>query len=100
MLVKDEEGRGEEVWLHRGGRRKFGRPDLRVHQVNPAYQEPVIDMFNRFIEIQALGQIIPDRMRVRMEPLPEGMLCHYAGSLDDAGFNNTHIEVCWPRKQT
>jgi hypothetical protein len=77
--------------------RKFGRPDLSVHNVPPSLQEGVIDLCNRFIEFQAFGGVIEEGQGIRMRGLPEGMTCHHGGDLDDPDFNNVHVEITWRR---
>lgn len=84
------------VWLHTRGMRKFGRPDLSIHGVNPAYQDVAIEMCNRFVQMMALGHVIPDGQQISMKGLPQGMVCHHLGSFEDAEFNNVHIEIEWP----
>jgi hypothetical protein len=100
ILTSDE---GESVsggetlmWFHTRGMRKFGRPDLSVHDVPPRYHEPVIDLIERFIEFQAFGGIIAEGQEIRMGDLPSGMCCHHVGDLDDPDFNNVHVEITPP----
>ena len=93
ILFSDEpDGR----WYHTRGMRKFGRPDLSVRGVPPEYNGAVVEMCNRFIELQALGGSIPEGQEVRMKALPLGMHCHWSGDLDHPEFNNTHVEIAWP----
>jgi hypothetical protein len=101
ILSSDEDESGVPAepltWFHTRGLRKFGRPDLSVHDVPPRYHEAVIDLFGRFIEFQALGGIIVEDMEIRMRSLPAGMICHLGGDLDDPDFNNVHAEITPPR---
>jgi hypothetical protein len=93
ILYSDEpDGR----WYHTRGMRKFGRPDLSVTGVPKEFFNSVVEMCNRFIEMQALGARIPEGQEVRMKSLPPGLRCHHTGSLDDPDFNNVHIEIAWP----
>ena len=95
LLFSDEpDGR----WYHTRGMRKFARPDLSVGNVPREFFNGVIDLCNRFIELQALGGWIPEGQEIRMKSLPPGLLCHHAGSLDDPDFNNVHVEIVWPRE--
>lgn len=95
ILYSDEpDGR----WYRTRGLRKFGRPDLSVVGVPKEYFTSVIQMCNRFIELQALGGWIPEGQEIRMKSLPPGLRCHHAGSLEDPDFNNAHVEIAWPRQ--
>jgi hypothetical protein len=94
LVSQDENGPGE--WLHTRGMRKFGRPDLSVRGVGPAHREAVIELCNRFIELQAFGGVIPEGQQVRMAPLPSGGVARHGGHPDDPEFNNVHVEIAWP----
>ena len=92
ILYSEEKG---EKWYHTRGLRKFGRPDLSIHDVTPQYEDAVIELFNRFIEYEAFGGIIPDKQKVKMKDLPQGMWCENKGGFEDPDFNNKHIEIYW-----
>ena len=99
IVYSEEDGIADEslFWLHTRGMRKFARPDLSVHDVPAQYRGAAIDLLNRLIEIQAFGQAIAEGQPVNMQSLPPGMTCRHAGSLNDPDFNNTHIEIRWPK---
>ena len=86
------------TWFHTRGMRKFGRPDLSVHNVPARYHDAVIDLIGRFIELQALGGVISEGQQITMGSLPSGMICHRQGDLDDPDFNNVHVEITMPRR--
>lgn len=94
ILTSDEDGDTE--WIHTRGMRKFGRPDLSVHRVPAEHRDAVIDLCNRFIELQAFGGAIAEGQPVRMHSLPPGVTCHHRGSVEDPDFNNVHVEIEWP----
>lgn len=94
MTLFSEEEDGTE-WFHTRGMRKFGRPDLSVHQVSPDMRDGIVDLINRFIEFQAFGGIIAEGQEIKMRSLPEGMVCTHQGDLDDPDFNNVHVEIEW-----
>lgn len=75
--------------------RKFGRPDLGIHNVSSSYEDAIEDLFNRFIEFEAFGRIIKDGQKINMATLPEGMWCENKGDFEDPDFNNKHIEIYW-----
>jgi hypothetical protein len=91
-ILASAEADGTE-WLHTRGLRKFGRPDLSIHRVAATYRDNVIDLCNRFIELQALGGVIPEGQEVRMPDLPPGLRCFHGGHEDDPDFNNVHVAV-------
>jgi hypothetical protein len=92
ILVSDEKAAGRR-WFHTRGMRKFGRPDLSVHDVPPDLEPMAIDLCSRFIEHQAFGLVVPEGQVVRMNGLPDGWRCRHRGDLDDPDFNNRHIDV-------
>lgn len=94
MILVSEEEDGTE-WFHTRGMRKFGRPDLSVHQVSSDLREGIFDLLNRFIEFQALGGVIAEGQEIKMGSLPAGMICAHQGNLDDSDFNNVHVEIKW-----
>jgi hypothetical protein len=94
ILVSDESPGVR--WLHTRGMRKFGRPDLSIHGVGSDHYDDVVDLLNRFIELQAFGGVIEDGQEIRSRALPPGMHCRHGGDLDDPDFNNTHVEIHWP----
>ena len=85
------------TWFHTRGLRKFGRSDLSIHNVPEDHRDAVIDLCNRFIELQAFGGVIADGQEIKMKTLPSGMTCHLRGDLDDPDFNNVHVEIIWPK---
>ena len=96
VVLTSRESNPALTWFHTRGLRKFGRPDISIHNVPVECHEAVIDLCERFIELQAFGGIIEEGSAVRMNSLPEGMTCHHTGDLDDPEFNNVHVEIAWP----
>ncbi|HWB07922.1 MAG TPA: hypothetical protein VG826_01670 [Pirellulales bacterium] len=96
VILVSEESKPGLSWFHTRGLRKFGRPDLSIHNVSAEYRGTVIDLCNRFIELQAFGGIIPEGQEIRMKDLPTVMRCHHGGELEDPDFNNVHVEIRWP----
>lgn len=92
ILFSEENGK---LWYHTRGMRKFGRPDLSIHNVPPKYEDAIQDLFDRFIEYQGFGGIIADGQKIKMNTLPEGMWCEIKGDNDDPDFNNKHVEIYW-----
>lgn len=94
-ILTSPEPSGNETWFHTRGMRKFGRPDLSMRQVPPTQHAAVIDLFNRLIAQQALGDVVPEGQPIRMATLPAGLTCHHGGDVDDPDFNNVHLEIVW-----
>ena len=92
ILYSEENGK---AWYHTRGMRKFGRPDLSIHDVPEKYEAAVQDLFDRFIEYQGFGGIITDGQKIKMKTLPEGMWCETKGDIEDLDFNNKHVEIYW-----
>ena len=92
VILCSEQGDGSQ-WFHTRGMRKFGRPDLSMHDVTTEHDAAVIELFNRFIELHALGGVLPEGQVVRMRGLPEGLRCFHGGDYDDPDFNNVHLEI-------
>jgi hypothetical protein len=78
------------------GLRKFGRPEISVRHVRTEHEAAVLELCNRFIELQAFGGIVPEGQQVPMASLPPGAVVRHGGQLDDPDFNNVHFEVIWP----
>ena len=97
ILTSQEEGQHgsteQLTWFHTRGMRKFGRPDLSVHNVPARYHDAVVDLIGRFVELQALGGVISEGQQIKMGSLPSGMTCRHRGDLDDPDFNNVHVEI-------
>ena len=95
VLLTSEESDPALTWFHSRGMRKFGRPELSVHNVPAKYRDAIIDLCERFIQLQAFGGVIDEGQEIRIKNLPTGMTCHHAGDLDDPDFNNSHVEIRW-----
>ena len=95
-ILVSEDGNAAGHWYHTRGMRKFGRPDISVRNVTQAHKDGVIDLINRFIEMQAFGAVIPEGHPIRMKSLPEGLTCHHNGDREDTDFNNVHLEIRLP----
>lgn len=96
ILTSEEPASADRTWFHTRGLRKFGRPDISVHNVGAGYHDAIIDLCERFVELQAFGGIIDEGQEIRMRSLPAGAVARHDGSLDDEDFNNVHVEIVWP----
>jgi hypothetical protein len=99
VLLTSQEPEPSLTWFHTRGMRKFGRPELSVHNVPTRHGKAVIDLCNRFINFQAFGGVIEEGQKIKMRQLPSGMTCHHQGDLDDPDFNNVHVEITWDQER-
>jgi hypothetical protein len=97
VILVSEEPDSSLKWYHTRGMRKFGRPDISVHNVPTELEDGVIDLCNRLIELQAFGHVVQDGQQVKMSSLPSGGVIRHAGDLEDPDFNNFHLDVSWPK---
>ncbi len=96
VSILGTEGPDGTTWLHSHGLRKFGRPDLSLRGVPQGQLEPSLALLQRFIHLQAMGGVIPEGQEIKTAPLPPGLVCRHAGSLDDPEFGNVRVEIAWP----
>lgn len=83
------------TWLHTRGMRLFGRPDISCHNVKAEEVEKLQPVFNGLIRMQAAGFLVPDGQIVEGVGLESRLICHLRGDLEDAEFNNFHLELEW-----
>jgi hypothetical protein len=77
--------------------RKFGRPDISLRNVPATLEGPALTLVSRFVEMQALGAIVPEGQQVKMAGLPTDLFVHHGGHLEDPDFNNVHLEIRFPQ---
>jgi hypothetical protein len=93
VILVSEEDDPSLKWFHTRGMRKFGRPDISVHNVKAELENGVIELCNRLIELQASGHVVHDGQQIAMDSLPCGGVIWHGGDLDDPDFNNFHLDV-------
>lgn len=84
-----------------------GGGDALLHYVVPGAnaRELVVSRSRHRIEsvpverAQVRGHRIPDGQPVRMEGVPDGLVCRHDGSVDDLEFNNVHIRIAAARER-
>jgi hypothetical protein len=80
------------TWVHTRGLRKFGRPELSVHDVQAEQLDAVFDLCARLIELQAFGRVIAEQQTFAYPELGR-FIAEHGGDLEDPDFNNVHIEL-------
>jgi hypothetical protein len=97
LILRDGEPEPGHSWIHTRGMRKFGRPDISIHQVPDIYTDRAGLLCERLVELAALGAHFTDGQRLDIEGLADGVVAHLGGGLDDPQFNNTYVEFRWPQ---
>ncbi len=97
LILCDGESEPGRSWIHTRGMRKFGRPDISIHQVPDAAIDRAGLLCEKLVELQALGAHFVDGQRLDIEGAPAGVSVRRGGGLDDPQFNNTFVEFEWPR---
>jgi hypothetical protein len=96
LILCDSEPEPGHSWIHTRGMRKFGRPDVSIHQVPDAAIDRAGLLCETLVQMQALGAHFVDGQRLAIEGLPEGVQVKLGGGLADPDFNNTFVELYWP----
>ncbi|MEO6801026.1 MAG: hypothetical protein ABI178_13905 [Rhodanobacter sp.] len=96
LILRDGESEPGRSWIHTRGMRKFGRPDVSIHQVPDSAVDRAGALCEQMIELQALGAHFADGQRLEIAGMPAGANVHLGGGLNDPHFNNTFVEFSWP----
>jgi hypothetical protein len=95
ILCSDEQTKGRS-WVHTRGMRKFGRPDLSLHNVPTNEVDRAGALAERLVELQSLGAHFTDGQVIDVDGVAEGLIVHVGGDHEDPDFNNTHAALHWP----
>ena len=95
LILCDDEGPGRH-WIHTRGMRKFGRPDLSLHDVPAASLDRAGALCQHLAELQALGARFADGQAIDVDGVPDGLVARLGGGMDDPQFNNTCVAFDWP----
>jgi len=93
VIGSPEENNPNLTWLHTRGLRKFGRPDLSVHNVAEEQRPQWMELFESFINYQALGGVISEGQEVALEGFEGIFRMSHRGDDNDLDFNNRHVEI-------
>ena len=96
LILRDGESVPDRSWIHTRGMRKFGRPDISIRQVPDRAVDRAGLLCENLVELEALGAHFSDGQRLDIEGVPNGVVVHLGGGLDDVRFNNTYVEFDWP----
>jgi hypothetical protein len=98
VLILCQDDAAGLAWVKTRGMRKFARPDVSIRRVPQEGVQRAGAVAARLVDLQARGMRFGDGSTVDVEGLPDGLHVTRAGSLDDPGFNNTHLELVWPSR--
>ncbi|GAB3022643.1 MULTISPECIES: hypothetical protein [Oleiagrimonas] len=97
LCNEDEDAGGGMAWVRTRGMRKFGRPDISIRGVPHKQADAAGELCLRLVEMQVMGTHFSDGQELEIEGLPDVLKARRGGSLDDPHFNNTHVELVWPK---
>lgn len=95
VLCQDDASGG--AWIKTRGMRKFARPDISIRRVPQADVQRAGAVAAQLADFEARGMRFGDGSTVDVPDLPGGLRVTRGGSLDDPEFNNTHLELIWPK---
>jgi hypothetical protein len=96
LILRDEEEASDRVWIHTRGLRKFGRPDISLHDVPAEEIDRAGALCQRLVELQALGAHFKDGQLLDVDGVAGGLTAELGGGYDDPQFNNTYVAFYWP----
>lgn len=97
LILRDDDATPDHSWIHTRGMRKFGRPDISIRQVPDRALDRAGMLCEKLAELEALGAHFTDGQALDIEGVPDGVVAHLGGGLDDPQFNNTYVELQWPQ---
>jgi hypothetical protein len=100
LILRDEEEESDRVWIHTRGLRKFGRPDISLHDVPPAEVDRAGALCQRLLELQVLGAHFKDGQSLEVDGVFGGLTAELGGGYDDPQFNNTYVAFYWPTEES
>lgn len=97
ILCNDDGAGNMDQRVYTRGLRKFARPDVSIRHVPQDDLQRAGAVAARLVDLQARGMRFGDGSTVAAEGLPGDLKVTRGGSLDDPEFNNTHLEIEWPK---
>ncbi|GFZ90893.1 hypothetical protein [Dyella caseinilytica] len=99
LILRDEEGDSDRLWIHTRGLRKFGRPDISLHDVPAQELDRAGALCQRLVELQALGAHFKQGQALEVDGILGGLTAELGGGYSDPQFNNTYVAFYWPSEQ-
>jgi len=97
LILRDEEEDSDRLWIHTRGLRKFGRPDISLHDVPAAEIDRAGALCQRLVELQAMGAHFKHGQSLDVDGIFGGLTAELGGGYDDPQFNNTYVAFYWPQ---
>jgi len=97
VLILCHDDANGDAWVKTRGMRKFARPDVSIRRVPPSEVQRAGAVASRLVELGMGGMRFGEGSVIEVDGLPDGLRVTRGGSLDDPEFNNTHLELIWPR---
>lgn len=96
LILRDEEEEAGRLWIHTRGLRKFGRPDISLHNVPVEQADRAGALCQRLVELQSTGAHLEDGQSLEVDGIFGGLTVELGGGYDDPQFNNTYVALYWP----
>ncbi|MEO5813087.1 MAG: hypothetical protein ABIU96_06265 [Rhodanobacter sp.] len=96
ILHNADEEHAQRSWVRTRGMRKFGRPDISIHNVPERDVDRAGAFCEQLVELQSLGARFDPDQPLTVDGLPAGLVAKPGGDMSDPRFNNTHVEFRWP----
>lgn len=96
LIVRTADDQPDRARVRTRGMRKFGRPDVDLHNVPEAETDRAGALCEQLVELQALGAHFEEGQPLEIEGLAGELVARPGGSLGDPQFNNSHVAFRWP----
>ena len=97
VLILCHDDANGSAWVKTRGMRKFARPDISIRRVPQTEVQRAGAVASQLVELGVRGMRFGDGSVVEADGLQGGLRVTRGGSLDDPEFNNTHLELIWPK---
>lgn len=96
LILRTADEASDHSRVRTRGMRKFGRPDLDLHNVPVRDVDRAGALCEQLVELQSLGAAFATGQLLDVDGVPGELVAECGGSMDDPQFNNTHVAFHWP----